>query len=264
MNKVVMAVVMAAGVCAAFLAGRLSATGAGSAEADEQAVEAAQPGDGSDELAKAKRRIAQLERRLEAAEAASLRHDAEDAKEDSAGDGQGQRVVLNAGDGTDILDALRKNLSEEDFEKATNAMGRVRAKMAAKAQDRIAFLKAIDTAAMTDEERANHEKFLELTERREAVRSRITGFLPDQNTIQELMEIEMQSMALARKERDALAGELARELGYAGEDADVVRDAVKNIYNCTGGGGFDGVMDAVGGEDGMDVKFGVQTHVVSP
>ena len=136
-------------------------------------------------------------------------------------------------------------------------MSRIKAKMAEKAQDRMAFLKSIDTSAMSQTEREGHEKFLELTAKREAVRSKMKFGLPDQQTIQEMMAVEMQLMPLAKAERAALSRELARELGYTGEDVESLQEAVGNIFDCTAGG-LDGMMDAAEGMPGVEIGTDVQ------
>jgi len=49
-----------------------------------------------------------------------------------------------------------------------------------------------------------------------------------------------------------------RELGYAGDDADAVCDAVGNIIDSTSGGGLEGAMDAVEGLPGVEIGTDVQ------
>ena len=84
------------------------------------------------------------------------------------------------------------------------------------------------------------------------------GGIHDQQTLQEMIEVEMQMMPLAKAERDALARELARELGYAGEGIDEVQDAVGNIFDCTSGGGFGGIMDASEEMPGVEIRADMQ------
>ena len=47
----------------------------------------------------------------------------------------------------------------------------------------------------------------------------------------------------AKKERSALVNEVARELGYQGDDAVVVQDTINSIYDCTSGGGLMGNLE---------------------
>ena len=240
------------GAVAGFCAGRFTSV-CGVPEGPEQAERTS--GD-SAKLAKAERRIAELERKLAAAR---KRQRPDAASSDTANRVQpaDEEAVVVGGTNVDIIAELKKNLSEEEFDQATNAMSRIKAKMAEKAQDRMAFLKSIDTSAMSQTEREGHEKFLELTAKREAVRSKMKFGLPDQQTIQELMAVEMQLMPLAKAERAALSRELARELGYAGEDVESLQEAVGNIFDCTAGG-LDGMMDAAEGMPGVEIGTDVQ------
>lgn len=245
------------GAVAGFCAGRFTSV-CGVPEGPEQAERTSED---SAKLAKAERRIAELERKLAAAKVSAGRARAGSAlKSGEAAKPtlpDGDSVMVLGGTNVDIVAELKKNLSEEEFDQATNAMSRIKAKMAEKAQDRMAFLKSIDTSAMSQAEREGHEKFLELTAKREAVRSKMKFGLPDQQTIQEMMAVEMQLMPLAKAERAALSRELARELGYAGEDVESLQEAVGNIFDCTAGG-LDGMMDAAEGMPGVEIGTDVQ------
>ena len=250
-----------AGLCAAFLAGRSSVSQT-EAEAKPTVGEA-----DAARLEKAERRIADLKQKLAAARKAAKesRSNATGAEQEivaPAGDGAG--IVMLGGTNVDILAELRKNLSnlsEEDFNRATNAMLRFREKMAAKAQSRIDFLKAVDVSDMSREDRDQHAKFIELAERREAIKAKMMLGIPDQQTLNEIVEVEMQIWPVAKKERAVLARELTRELGYTGDDADAVYDAIGNIFDSTSGGGFEGAMEAAEGDPDVKVKVGADVKV---
>jgi len=70
---------------------------------------------------------------------------------------------------------------------------------------------------------------------------------------------------VAKKERSALVREVARELGYAGEDVDVVHDTMLNIYDATAPEGLDAFVndahDAAASPNGVNVK--VKTGVMA-
>ena len=217
---------------------------------------AEKPSGDAAKLARAEQRIAELEIKLAAARKRP-RSDAADPDTANGIQPADEEAVVVDGTNVDIIAELKKNLSDEEFDQATNAMSRIKAKMAAKAEDRMSFLKSIDTSAMTDAERERHEKFMELTAKREAVRSKMKFGLPDQHTIREMMEVEMQLMPLVKAERATLARELARELGYTGEDVESVQEAVANIFDCTSGG-LDGMMDAAEGMPGVEIGTDVQ------
>lgn len=219
----------------------------------------------SAELAEARREIAVLERELSAmrksaaVSAAATTADDAGSSQESAEPGENGETnyVVAVGEDVDVIGEMKKRLDEEDFGKVTNAMARLKANMAAKAKDRIAFLKSIDVSAMTKEERDEHSKFIELAERREAVMSKMKFGIPDQSTLQEMMEVEMLIRPAAKEERSALSLELAHELGYSGEDAESVRDAIVNIFDSTSGG-LDGMMDAAEAIPGIDVGTDVK------
>ena len=113
-------------------------------------------------------------------------------------------------------------------------------------------------------ERETHSRFMEFFDRREKAMSKMKGLLPDEKTIGELMEIELQMQPLAKQERKALLGALTKELGYSGEDGAVVADSIEGIIDCTGSGGLGGLADLDGLMDGADIQPSakVETHVI--
>lgn len=221
-------------------------------------------------LAKAQKRIAELERDLAAARRAATALKAENLKKMAsapADTNKAERVISLKGDGKDVLGSLESQLSHEEFSQVTNAMSQLRARLAEKAKGRMDFLASVNTDGMSDDERKNHAKFLKLMERREAIAAKMKGGLPDVESIQKMVTLDMEMAPVAKKARSALIGQVARELGYQGEDVDVVRDTVNTIFDCTSGGGLGGlgdIMESAGGAPGMDgtpdVK--VETHVI--
>ena len=213
--------------------------------------------DNAKKLAKALKRIAGLERDRAAT-----------AMPVPGATNVAERVItLNGQEGGDILESLKSQLSHEDFSQVTNAMTQLRARLAEKAKGRMEYLASINTDGMSDDERKNHARFLELMERREAIAAKMKGGLPDMSSIQEMVQLEMEMAPVAKKARSALVGQVARELGYQGEDVEVVRDTVNMIYDCTSGGGMAGLgdlMESAGGAPGMSVSPGVsvETHVI--
>ena len=201
--------------------------------------------DDAEKLAKAQKRIVALEKKLAALE--KKRAVAEAAKKSEtpkaeATSGQGARTVV-VEDGGDVLESLRKNLSEDDFKAATNALAAIRAKLSNKARSKIDFLKSIDVSRMNEAERKNHETFIALAEKREAAMAKMKGGIPDATTLQEVVMVGMQMTPVAKKERSALVREVARELGYAGDDVDVVHDTMLNIYDATAPEGLDAFVN---------------------
>ena len=221
-------------------------------------------------LAKAQKRIAELERDLASARRAATALKAESQKKVASAQAEtnkAERVIALKGDGKDVLGTLESQLSHEEFSQVTNAMTQLRARLAEKAKGRMEFLASVNTDGMSDDERKNHAKFLKLMERREAIAAKMKGGIPDMSSIQKMVELEMEMAPVAKKARSALVGQVARELGYQGDDVEVVRDTVNTIFDCTSGGGMGGlgdIMESAGGASGMSVspEVKVETHVI--
>jgi len=263
MKKLVFVVVLAAGVAAGFAVGRKCAAGACETSAPSVAVEQS---DGA--LDEAKKRIAALE-----AELAEARKDVERVRKlavraekavDEAIKEKEAAASISVGTNTDIEAELKKKLPEAEFTAATNALAGLKAKLAARAKGRREYLGSLDVSGLSEKERENHSRFLELFERREKAMSKMKGLIPDEKTIGELMEIEMQMQPLAKKERKALLGALTRELGYSGDDGAVVAETIEGIFDCTGPGGLGGLADLSGLMDGDEIQpsVSVETHVI--
>ncbi len=252
------------GAAVGFAVCRVFAPKAAEAEA---AAEKPVASEDAEKLANAQKRIVALEKKLAALE--KKRAVAKAAKKsgtpkDEATSGKEARTVV-VEDGGDVLESLRKNLSEDDFKAATNALAAFKAKLANRARSKIDFLRAIDVSRMSDAERRNHETFIALAEKREAVMAKTKCGIPDPAMLQEVVMIGMQLTPVAKKERSVLVREVARELGYAGDDVDVVHDAMLSIYDATTPEMLDAFVDAAkdgaaspGGVD-VKVKTGVMT-----
>ena len=263
MKKLLFAVVLAAGVVAGFAVGRKCAGDACEASAPNAAVA---PSDGA--LDEAKRRIAALE-----AELAEARKDAERVRKlavraekavDEAIKEKDSVASFSVGTNADIVAELKKQLPEAEFTAATNALAGLKAKLAERAKGRREYLASLDVSGLSAKERENHSRFMELFDRREKAMAKMKGLLPDEKTIGELMEIELQMQPLAKQERKALLGALTKELGYSGEDGAVVADSIEGIIDCTGSGGLGGLADLDGLMDGADIQpsVKVETHVI--
>ena len=263
MKKLLFAVVLAAGVVAGFAVGRKCAGDSCEASAPNAAVA---PSDGA--LDEAKRRIAALE-----AELAEARKDAERVRKlavraekavDEAIKEKDSVASFSVGTNADIVAELKKQLPEAEFTAATNALAGLKTKLAERAKGRREYLASLDVSGLSAKERENHSRFMELFDRREKAMAKMKGLLPDEKTIGELMEIELQMQPLAREERKALLGALTKELGYSGEDGAVVADSIEGIIDCTGSGGLGGLADLDGLMDGADIQpsVKVETHVI--
>ncbi len=210
-------------------------------------------------LLEAERRIASLEKELAAAKKPRSVKTAVAKKAEKTDDSSTNSVEIALGPDGDIESELKKHLTDDQFAAATNAMARLRANLQEREKGRKAYLESVDLSNVSAAERKNHEKFMALLAKKEEVMSKMKGSFPDAETLQELAMIQMQMGSLAKKERSMLARELGREMGYSGEDLEIVHDAVENIYDCTSPGGL---QDAFGaGDDDSDVN--VSTQVIS-
>ena len=204
----------------------------------------------AEKLAKAQKRIAELEMRLAVAKAAKK------SRDDAASGKESRGVVVNSEAG--LQESPRKTPSEDELKVAANVMSAIKAKLADKARSKIDFLRSVDVSHMSEGERKDYESFLELSERREAAVAKMKGGIPDAGVLQEVVMLGMQMTPAAKKVRSALAREAARELGYVGDDVDVVHDVMQNIYDATAPEGIDALVDAAKdaamSANGVDVK----------
>lgn len=269
MKKVVFAFALAAGIAAGFVAGRMCTGGSDAAEAPQSPLV-------DDALNKAKKRIAALE-----AELAEAKNDtrrlrkrmarAEDAvekalKEGEKGkEGEPDGVSISVGTNMDVVAEMKRQLPEEAFVAATNALERMKVANAERRKGRREYLASLDVSGLSKKDQENHRRFMELFDRREKAMSKMKGLIPDEKTINELMQIEIQMRPLAKLERKALLGGVARELGYTGEDGAVITDTLEGIFDCTGTDGLGGLGEMMGGlMDGAEGQPGVsvETHVI--
>ena len=265
MKKVVFAFALAAGIAAGFVAGRMCTGGSDAAEAPQSPLV-------DDALNKAKKRIAALE-----AELAEAKNDtrrlrkrmarAEDAvekalKEGEKGkEGEPDGVSISVGTNMDVVAEMKRQLPEEAFVAATNALERMKVANAERRKGRREYLASLDVSGLSKKDQENHRRFTELFDRREKAMSKMKGIIPDEKTINELMQIEIQMRPLAKQERKALLGGVTRELGYTGEDGAVITDTLEGIFDCTGSDGLGGLGDLM---DGAEAQPGIsiETHVI--
>ena len=122
---------------------------------------------------------------------------------------------------------------------------------------------------MTAAEKANHKRYLELFAKREAASEKMRGGMFNQDAIREMVEVGMEMRETAKEERATLMRQVARELGYTGDDAKTIQETVQNIYDCTSSGpmsGINALMESApmlkGGGAGGASDIKVETHVI--
>lgn len=217
-------------------------------------------------LADAKKRIKELERELASVRrdlAKRMKSEAKIAQKAESNDvlssvSNSTDVVMVGPDG-DILEGLKGKLSKDELSQVTNAFAQMRARIAQRAKGRQEYLAAIDVSGMSENERENHSRFMEMLAKREAIAAKMKGGVPNIGAIQDMAKLSIEMEPAAKKERSALSRQMARELGYSGEDVEVIHDTMKNIFDCTNAGGIGGIGDMIeaadaGGTGGIEVK----------
>ena len=208
-------------------------------------------------LRAAQKRIVELEKKLSAAEASNKTTSGDEGKF-SIGRGSTNKVELVLSSNNDIVDEIKRQLPAEEFTKATNAISRMTAKLSELAKGRVDYLESIDTSRMTKEERTNHEKYIKLLKRREAISATFKGGIPNEKSLTEMLMLDMQMQPIAKSERSTLIREVARELGYKNDEVEVFSDTMNAVFNCTNPGGMQDLIDAAGVQPGM-MNMEVQT-----
>jgi hypothetical protein len=209
------------------------------------------------ELDAARKKIAELEKSLasvrkRAKKAEALAKKAKEASAISADGESEKKIEISVGVNEDLMARLKENFSDEELAEATNAMSRLGAKLSERAKNKIGYLESIDVSRLSESERKTHAEFIRLSKKREKINAKIVkNGMPDMGSIQEMAMLEVQLQPLAAEERSILAKEVARDLGYSGEDVEVVHDAIKQVYDCTSNGLGDmieGTLDMSGVE----------------
>lgn len=250
---------------AAFLAGnwtgrRCAQTNGSGGEAKETEV---RPKAGDDAaLARAKRRLRELESELAALRAAAKREKTEEKPTEPAEEpaevataptpipGTDASISVSLGTSNeDILSQIKRQVPKEHFAEVTNVFARMRERNRNKSRGKVQYLAGIDTSNMTDAQRKSHQRYLELLTKMEELSAKNTGFLPDMSTLQQQVELQTQLTPLAKEERKLLVDQLSRSLGYEGEDAAVIGETVQDIVDATSPSGMIGTAIATSVEE---------------
>lgn len=254
MKKAIVAVVVIAAAVLGYVVGGMHVGAKPDTTAPSKSVD-----DSADRLAKAKKRISELERQLDEAKRKAAEAEKRNAvaKERVLPVGGATGSVVVAGSDVDVIGELKKHLPDEQFAQATNALQQMRMKLANRAKSRMDFLRSLDVSGLSEADKKNHEKFMDMMAKREAIVAKMKGVFPDANSLREMVELDMKMRPVAKQARSALVRGVASELGYSGDDAEVIRDTLDGIIDCTSPGGIDSMIDAVEGQP--DVSVGIQT-----
>lgn len=137
----------------------------------------------------------------------------------------------------------------EDFKRMEEGRREFMRRRQERARRQVEFLSSVDTAKMSEADRKNHESLVRLIAKRQEFENSMSPEAMMNATDEErreafgaMRETEHEIQELYACERQALLRQTAEELGFSGEDASTVVDAIGEIYEATSGdrGGFDG------------------------
>lgn len=127
-----------------------------------------------------------------------------------------------------------------------------------RSRQQVEFLSSFDVSKLSEADRTNHEALLRLIAKRQEFENSMSPEVMMNATDEErresihaMMETEHEIRELYAKERQALLKRTAEDLGFAGEDAASVADAIGEIYEATSGD-----RDGFGGRHGPGGRHG--------
>ena len=103
------------------------------------------------------------------------------------------------------------------------------------ADERSEFLKKVDTASMTDAQRANHEKLVQAVEQARTMMSEIATMSAEDAAAarQQMFQMISSVASLYQQERRYLLEQTGRAMGYPGAEAGQFADYIQQIYDQT-------------------------------
>ena len=138
------------------------------------------------------------------------------------------------------LEEMREK-DPERYVQTTNRIAQFRAGWQERLQNQFDILESADTTHMTEKQRQVHEDYKKLLARIDELGEQLNPLAnvsEEQRKAarQEMRETWHQLHELQRVERDTLLTQTANALGFRGRDAREVVEAIKNVYEATGGG----------------------------
>ena len=142
--------------------------------------------------------------------------------------------------------ANMEELREKDpakYAQMTNRFARWQENRLQRTNDRLDILASVDTSRLTEKERQTHAALQDAIVRREELRQMLNPQNEDmteeqrKKTFDELRKLEHEMHQLETSERNTLLTKTARSFGLSKANAKEMTDAVKAIYQATGGEG---------------------------
>ncbi len=250
MKKLIFAIAVVCAACVGYMVARVEYTNKDRSQSNT--TEKSEAGT-SDELIKARKKIAELEKKLKA-QVANVKIANKEKGVAVKDSGNTNRIEVIMGGDDDLVSNLKRQLPEAEFAKATNAISAMTAKLSALSKGRVDYLESIDTSRMTKAERDNHIKYIEMLKKKDAISANFKNGIPNMKSIEEMAMLDFKLQPIAKMERSVLVREVGRELGYKKEEIDVFHDTMNAVFDCTNPGGMGDVMELVGDQQGVNVE----------
>jgi len=179
----------------------------------------------NDQVEELKKKITDLQTRLKAKE---------NVINDLDGNKQNRHQMARNWSGRNWLQNLREK-NPERYQKMMDSYRKMNERMGSGINDRLAFLKELDTTGMSEEALKNHNELLAKLEALQELSEKINN--AEEDEIQKLTMQRMREMGqcyqLFQTERDAALLDIGKKMGFNNEEAGVIRDCVKRAYDMT-------------------------------
>lgn len=200
------------------------------------------------ELARLRARIKELERKLANATATPAAKAEEELPQQQEERPQNP-FLRNGPPRMPTAAEMRANMEElrekdpERYAQMTNRFARWQEHRLKRTNDRLDILASVDTSRLSEKELKTHEALQDAIVRREELRQLLNPQNEDvteeqrKKTFEELRELDQKMHQLETSERNTLLHKTARSYGLSNANAKEMTEAIKAIYQATGGGG---------------------------
>ena len=200
-------------------------------------------------LGRLRARIRDLESQLAAATASNSVANAEETKAEPESERPRNPFFRNGPPRMPTAAEMREHMEElrkadpERYAQMTNNFARWHARRLKRTNDRLDILASVDTSRLSEKELKTHEELQDAIVRREELREMLNPQNEDvteeqrKKTFEELRELDQKMHQLETSERNTLITKTARSYGLSKANAKEMTEAVKAIYEATGGGG---------------------------
>lgn len=201
------------------------------------------------ELSKALSEIAALKAEKERLEKALAEATPEDAPPEAMEEQGNRRVSMR-----ERLEEL-KTSDPERYAEIMKRREEMEARMAQMREERDSFLGSIDVSLMTEEEQANHARYMEMLAQQEALGEQLRAAMESGEEISEEMRQQMgetmrEMHQLRDAERTALLNAVGTSMGLSDDEVSDFTSLIEDVMSVTSGGGPGGGGGPRGGGPG--------------